>query len=84
MLLPGTFYENGYDHLSHEPDKDPYHQRKGIFYSAHFGAGEFLRPIIKTNKLITKMKKLFLFAGAVILSTGVFAQAKKAEDVLKF
>lgn len=30
------------------------------------------------------MKKLFLFAGAVILSTGVFAQAKKAEDVLKF
>ena len=32
------------------------------------------------------MKKLFLFASALILSAGVFAQnqAKKAEDVLKF
>jgi hypothetical protein len=30
------------------------------------------------------MKKLFLFASAVILSASVFAQAKKAEDVLKF
>src|ERR1700744_5091680 len=30
------------------------------------------------------MKKLFLFASAVILSVGVFAQAKKAEDVVKF
>jgi hypothetical protein len=33
------------------------------------------------------MKKLFLFAGAVILSMGAFAQAaqtKKAEDVVKF
>lgn len=33
------------------------------------------------------MKKLFLFASALILSVGVFAQsaqAKKAEDVLKF
>lgn len=30
------------------------------------------------------MKKLFLFASAVILSVGVFAQAKRAEDVLKF
>src|SRR6202012_1966647 len=30
------------------------------------------------------MKRLFLFASAVILSIGVFAPAKKAEDVLKF
>jgi hypothetical protein len=30
------------------------------------------------------MKRLFLFASAVILSASVFAQAKKAEDVLKF
>jgi hypothetical protein len=30
------------------------------------------------------MKRLFLFASALILSAGVFAQAKKAEDVLKF
>ncbi|HVU93865.1 MAG TPA: DUF1573 domain-containing protein [Puia sp.] len=31
------------------------------------------------------MKKLFLFAGAIVLSIGVFAQqAKKAEDVVKF
>lgn len=30
------------------------------------------------------MKKLFLFASAVILSAGVFAQAKKTEDVIKF
>ena len=30
------------------------------------------------------MKRLFLFASAVILSVSVFAQAKKAEDVLKF
>ena len=30
------------------------------------------------------MKKLFLFASAVLLSAGVFAQAKKAEDVIKF
>ena len=30
------------------------------------------------------MKKLFLFASAVILATGVFAQTKKAEDVVKF
>jgi len=30
------------------------------------------------------MKKLLLFASAVILSASVFAQAKKAEDVLKF
>jgi Protein of unknown function (DUF1573) len=30
------------------------------------------------------MKKVFLFAGAVILSAGLFAQQKKAEDVIKF
>lgn len=30
------------------------------------------------------MKKLFLFASAVILSASVFAQAKKTEDVIKF
>jgi hypothetical protein len=30
------------------------------------------------------MKRLFLFASAVILSASVFAQAKKAEEVLKF
>ncbi len=30
------------------------------------------------------MKRLFLFASALILSASVFAQAKKAEDVLKF
>jgi len=30
------------------------------------------------------MKKLFLLASAAILSVGVFAQAKKAEDVIKF
>jgi hypothetical protein len=30
------------------------------------------------------MKSLFLFASAVILSASVFAQAKKAEEVLKF
>lgn len=30
------------------------------------------------------MKRLFLFASAVILSASVFAQSKKAEDVIKF
>ncbi len=30
------------------------------------------------------MKKLFLLASAAILSIGVFAQAKKAEDEIKF
>jgi uncharacterized protein DUF1573 len=30
------------------------------------------------------MKKLFLFASAVLLTAGVFAQNKKAEDVVKF
>ena len=30
------------------------------------------------------MKRLFLFASTVILSASVFAQAKKAEEVLKF
>jgi len=31
------------------------------------------------------MKKLFLFASALVLSAGVFAQqAQKAEDVVKF
>src|ERR1700754_22926 len=30
------------------------------------------------------MKKLFLFASVVLLSAGAFAQAKKAEDVIKF
>src|ERR1700761_7115403 len=30
------------------------------------------------------MKKLFLIASAVVLSISVFAQAKKAEDVIKF
>lgn len=30
------------------------------------------------------MKKLFLFASAFILTASVFAQAKKADDVLKF
>jgi|SRR6185312_834353 len=30
------------------------------------------------------MKRVFLFASAVILSATVFAQAKKAEDVIKF
>ncbi|HVS98780.1 MAG TPA: DUF1573 domain-containing protein [Puia sp.] len=30
------------------------------------------------------MKRVFLFATAVILSATVFAQAKKAEDVIKF
>jgi hypothetical protein len=30
------------------------------------------------------MKKLFLFASAVVLSASVFAQAKKTEDVIKF
>ncbi|MBS1662306.1 MAG: DUF1573 domain-containing protein [Bacteroidetes bacterium] len=30
------------------------------------------------------MKKLFLFASALIVSAGLFAQTKKAEDVLKF
>lgn len=30
------------------------------------------------------MKKLFLFASAALLSVSLFAQAKKAEDVVKF
>ena len=30
------------------------------------------------------MKKVLLFASVVLMSAGVFAQAKKAEDVLKF
>ena len=30
------------------------------------------------------MKRRFLFASAVILSASVFAQSKKAEDVIKF
>ena len=30
------------------------------------------------------MKKLFLAASVLLLSAGVFAQAKKAEDVVKF
>ena len=30
------------------------------------------------------MKKLFLFASALVLSVGLFAQAKKADDVIKF
>jgi len=30
------------------------------------------------------MKKLFLFASVLLVSAGVFAQAKKAEDVVKF
>ena len=30
------------------------------------------------------MKRLFLFASAVILSASVFAQSKKTEDVIKF
>jgi hypothetical protein len=30
------------------------------------------------------MKKVFLFAGALILSASLFAQQKKAEDVVKF
>lgn len=30
------------------------------------------------------MKRLFLFASAVILSASVFAQSQKAEDVIKF
>jgi len=34
---------------------------------------------------LINMKKLFLFASAIVLSIGVFAQqAKKAEDVVKF
>lgn len=31
-----------------------------------------------------KMKKLFLFASVLLISAGVFAQAKKAEEVVKF
>ena len=30
------------------------------------------------------MKKLFLLAGAMVLSAALFAQAKKADDVIKF
>ena len=30
------------------------------------------------------MKKIFLFASALVLSAGLFAQTKKAEDVIKF
>jgi len=30
------------------------------------------------------MKKLFLFASTLVLSVGLFAQAKKADDVVKF
>lgn len=30
------------------------------------------------------MKKLFLFASVLLVSVGVFAQGKKAEDVIKF
>lgn len=30
------------------------------------------------------MKKVLLFAAAAVFSTGLFAQAKKAEDVVKF
>ncbi|MDR3714004.1 MAG: DUF1573 domain-containing protein [Puia sp.] len=30
------------------------------------------------------MKKLFLFAGALVLSASLFAQQKKAEDAVKF
>jgi hypothetical protein len=30
------------------------------------------------------MKKLFLFASVLLISAGVFAQAKKAEEVVKF
>ena len=30
------------------------------------------------------MKKVFLFASAVVLCAGLFAQQKKAEDVIKF
>ena len=30
------------------------------------------------------MKKVFLFASAIVLCAGLFAQQKKAEDVIKF
>jgi hypothetical protein len=30
------------------------------------------------------MKKVFLFVSAIVLSAGLFAQAKKAEEVIKF
>src|SRR6202000_2847532 len=68
-----------------KPDKDAHHQRGGVCRSRQFSSGKFLRSIIKTNKLIQTMKKLFLFASALVLSAGVFAQqAQKAEEVLKF